>query len=295
MNNKTRLFQLFFIYLLRSAPFWYMLFIERSPPEAALSFGPRTGISGGYVMIFRFQLYKKPFSVSAVLFFLGLGMIAGGIFLSEYTVSMDYYGMAAGGLLVFITGIVVYAVYGKLEKQYQNMLRNGPLLRFTVESRYLKQIIDKNIEDIRSQNKALLFVMLFFCVLVAVVMPFFFEYGYLFIFIGIGLGAFLSAAAFVITSYRVAKQRNGKNEFILTRQSAYANGEFHSWNMPGTSLTEVKYVAPDPKKDRPGRLELTYLAVSYPAPLEQKVNIPVPAEFECDIPGVMQALREQIP
>ncbi len=241
----------------------------------------------------RFKLYKKPFITSIIFIAAGFVMITGGIILPEYTGEMGYYALFMGGILVFITGFVILFIYGRLEKQYQNILNNNPLLHFTVDSKYLKHNIDKSIEDLRSQNKATLFIMLFFCGLVAIILPFLFEDGYLFIFIGLGLGVFLTAAEITITHYRVYKLKNGTNEFILTRDNAYVSGEFHSWNMPGTSLTDIKFVRPDVKKDRIGRLEITYYAVTYPAPLKQKINIPVPADLVCRIPEIIEILQQK--
>ncbi|MHB1152413.1 MAG: hypothetical protein ACYCWE_03925 [Eubacteriales bacterium] len=245
------------------------------------------------MLIPRFRLYKKPFITSVAFLITGFVMTAGGFILADYTGTMDYYAMAMGGFLVFIIGLIILILYGKLEKQYQNILYNNPLLHFTVDNKYLKHNIDKNIEDLKSQNKAILFVMLFFCVLVAVVLPFFFEDGYLFIFIGLGLGVFLTSAAIIITYYRINKLKNSTNEIILTGDSAYVGGEFHSWNMPGTSLTMINYVPPDVKKDRLGLLEITYHAVSYPAPLKQKINIPVPIDLVYRIPEVIQILQQK--
>jgi len=245
------------------------------------------------MLIPRFRLYKKPFITSVIFLASGFVMTTVGFILADYTGTMDYYAMVMGGFFVFILGLIILIIYGKLEKQYQNILYNNPLLHFTVDNKYLKQNIDKNIEELKSQNQATLFVMLFFCVLVAVVMPFLFEDGYLFIFIGLGLGAFLTSAAIIITYYRVNKLKKGTNEFILTRDSAYVSGEFHSWNMPGTSLTMINFVPPDVKKDRLGRLEITYYAVSYPAPLKQKINIPVPHDLLYKIPEVIQILQQK--
>lgn len=241
----------------------------------------------------RFRLYKKPFITSVIFLTAGLVMVTGGFILADYTVSMDYYAMVMVGIFCFITGSVILFMYGKLEKQYQNILYNNPLLHFTVDNKYLKHNIDKSIKDIKSQNKATLFIMLFFCVLVAVVLPFFFEDGYLFIFIGLGLGVFLTSAEIIITHFRVNKLKNGTNEFILTGDNAYVSGEFHSWNMPGTSLTMINFVPPDVKNDLPGRLEITYYAVSYPAPLKQKINIPVPIDLVYRIPEVIQILQQK--
>ncbi len=100
------------------------------------------------MLIPRFRLYKKPFITSVIFLASGFVMTTVGFILADYTGTMDYYAMVMGGFFIFIIGLIILIMYGKLEKQYQNILYNNPLLHFTVDNKYLKQNIDKNIEDL---------------------------------------------------------------------------------------------------------------------------------------------------
>jgi len=156
----------------------------------------------------------------------------------------------------------------------------------------LKEFTPKN-ERIKTCADALicskLLIMLVFCALVAVVLPFLFEDGYLFIFIGIGMAALLSLSAWIITAYRVRKLQKGSNAFVLSPLGAYAGGEFHSWNTPETRLTGVRYRPPE--HGEPGWLEIEYMAVSYPAAAVQKVLIPIPEEVAARAEELVRALE----
>ena len=92
--------------------------------------------------------------------------------------------------------------------------------------------------NLKSDNKAKLLIMLFFCGLFAVVLPFLFEDGYLFIYICLGIAAFLTLSALVLTWYGVRRLRQGNSEFILSLNGAYALGGYYAWNMPGTSFEQ---------------------------------------------------------
>jgi MFS family permease len=242
--------------------------------------------------MFRTQLYKKPFNTAAVFAALGAGLIMAGFALAASTGSMGYYAMVAFGIFALIIGIVTFVMYTRLEREFRRTISDKPLLRYTVEKSLLEENITRNIKEVKSQNKAILMTMLFFCALTAVVLPFLFEDGTLFIFIGIGMAVFLTLAAWAVTSYRIVKLKKGTNEIILSKDGAFVSGEFHSWRMPGTAVTEVRYKESDGKPQSCGILSITYTAASYPAPLSQTIHIPVPDDQAFRIPEVIKALEQ---
>jgi len=233
--------------------------------------------------------HKKPFIVALCFLIAGCLMLAAGPALVEITGSMGYYALIAFGVLSLIVAIVVYFAYRRLNREFRNMLESEPLLRFTADSHVLAQSVERSVRELKSENRAKLLIMLAFCALVAVVLPFLFEDGYLFIFIGIGMAALLSLSAWIITAYRVRKLQKGSNAFVLSPLGAYAGGEFHSWNTPETRLTGVHYRPPE--DGEPGMIEIEYTAVSYPASAVQKVNIPIPGDQVTQAEELMRILE----
>jgi hypothetical protein len=236
------------------------------------------------------KLCRKPYRTALVFLIAGLGMVGGGFILENRTGNMGFYALVMLGILALITAAAIYGVYRALDKRYQHAMGGEPLLRFTLEGARLRDAVQKNIAEIKAKNKAILFVMLFFCALAALVLPFFFEDGYLFVFIGAGMGIFLALAAFVITKYRVKKLRNGTSEFVLAKGGAIIAGEFHAWDMPGASVTRLEYKTAEKRGDGMGRLEITYQAAAVSGTPAEKVIFPIPEEHADKIPAILDAL-----
>ena len=235
------------------------------------------------------RLYRKPLIVAFAFLVAGALMTGGGFMLAESTGEMGFFALVAFGVLALIVAAVVYLMYRRLEEEFDKALRGKPVLRFTVENSVLADSIERNVRDLKADNKAKLLIMLAFCALFAIVLPFFFEDGYLFILICLGIAGFLTLSALIITAYRVRKLRKGSNEFILSPGGAYAGGEFHAWNMPGTRLTGVQYRSPEGAA--PGLIEIEYTADSYPVSASQKVSIPIPGDQAAQTEEIVRALE----
>ena len=237
-----------------------------------------------------FTFYRKPFMVAFVFSAVGILLIIGGFVLADQTASMGYYALVAFGVLCLIVGAVTYFMYRRMEQEYQRTLRGDPLLRFTVDASLLAEDTERRIRELKSENKVKLAVMLVFCALAAIVLPFFFEDGYLFVYISAGLAALLSLSALIITAYSVRRIRRGNNEYILSTNGAYVRGEYHTWAMPGTGLNSVKYKPPTEKKM--GVIEIEYTAASYPSEASVKVKIPIPEEQALKAEEMVKALEQ---
>ncbi|NLO13031.1 MAG: hypothetical protein GX124_02785 [Clostridiales bacterium] len=236
------------------------------------------------------HLYIKPFITAGAFLLAGIILLAGG-FIQSGDPNMNQYALVAFGLLFLIVAAVIFAMYGVMEKRYRSLFRDGPLLRFALPKDSHRMQAEKNIAQLRMKNKALLMVMLFFCALFAVILPFFVEEKLLMAGICLGLGAFLALAAWLITSYRVRKIRRSGDEVILGRGGAFLNGSFHAWNMPGAGITDLAYEPPGGKQE-PGELRIEYAAGIHPAPVTETLILQIPAELEDKIPRVLQALEE---
>ncbi len=236
------------------------------------------------------RLHTKPFITAGVFLLAGIVLVALGFILNGDP-SMSNYALAAFGLLFLIVAAVTFAMYGAMEKRYRKLLREAPLLRYTLPEEGRRAQTEKNAAELKMKNKALLTVMLFFCGLFAVVLPFFVEEKLLMAGICLGLGAFLSLAAWIITSCRVRKMRRGGEEVILGRGGAFLNGSFHAWDMPGTGITDLAYEAPA-GKGKPGELRIEYAAEAHPAPVTETLILQIPGDLADRMPGVLQALEE---
>ena len=203
---------------------------------------------------------------------------------------MNSYALATFGLLFLIVAVVIFAIYGAMEKRYRSLLRDEPLLHYTLPEDSHRMQTEKNIAALRMKNKALLTVMLFFCGLFAIILPFFVEEKIPMIGICLGIGAFLALAAWTITSYRVRKMLRGRKEVILGKGGAFLDGAFHVWDMPGTGITGLAYEPPS-QKGRLGELQIEYTAEALPAPITETIVLLIPPNLGKEMPGVLEALE----
>lgn len=236
------------------------------------------------------RLHTIPFITAGVFLLAGIALMMIGLMMADGQ-DMNGYAIGAFGLLFVITAAVTFAMYSNLEKRYRDLLREEPLLRYTLNAEAQQAQIKKNMAELKAKNKALLMVMLFFCALSAIILPFFVEEKIIMIFICLGLGAFLAMAAWVITAYRLSKLQRGGKEVILGRGGVYLDGSFHAWNMPGTDITALHYKSPA-STGMLGQLKIEYTAQAIPAPLKETIILLIPNEMEGKVPGVLQALEE---
>lgn len=127
-------------------------------------------------------------------------------------------------------------------------------------------------------------VMLFFCIPVAVLFPILFN-DILFLYIAIGIAIFITLSFFIITSYRIKKAKNANGLVMLTKNGAYAFGQYHGWGITGAWLDNARY------DDRKGRILIIYKAVSRTGPQSCKVTLPVPVEYEQQAIAAVEALN----
>lgn len=234
------------------------------------------------------HLYTKPYITAGVFMALGLGLMALG-FLFQGDADMNNYALGAFGLLALLLGVIIFIVYGKQEQEFRKLLGEKPLLRAALQAESSRAQAEKNIREKKAKNKALLLVMLFFCALFAVILPFFVAEKLLMAVICLAIGAFLALFAFVITAYRAHKMRKGGDMVILGRNGAFLHGTFHAWNLPGTAITNLFYTPPG-APGQPGELKISYTAPAYPAPMSETLILLIPKELEKDIPGVLAEL-----
>ena len=121
-------------------------------------------------------LHRRPFIVSGIFALLAAGVIVLGIYRLNVLSDFDAPGYILMGILLLVTALTIAVVYGLQEKQFRKAMRQ-PLMIYTLDPVWLKEIIAKNSAEIRGQNKVMLLVMVFFCALMAIIFLFLGEDG----------------------------------------------------------------------------------------------------------------------
>jgi hypothetical protein len=238
-------------------------------------------------------LYKKPFITASLFLFLGVASIFTGIIFENLTGEMNYFALVAFGVFFIIISLVVFAVYGAMEKKFKSVINNGKILDFTLNDEQFKNIAVKTGEEIKNTNKGLLIIMLAFCIVFGLFCLIFMEDGFILFAIFIVLGLFLTLMALIITKYRTNKAMKGSKRVILSTDAAYVGGEFHTWSMPGTAITSVIYIPRDGFEVKMGYLEIKYGAITIPGPSEYTFIIPIPFEIEFRAQEIVSILKQQ--
>jgi len=236
------------------------------------------------------NIYKKPFITAAAFIILGIFAIISGIYFEGSTGNSGYFAMVALGVFFIIIGAVVFSVYGMMEMKFKAVINNNKILDFTLNDETFNSVAIQTGEEVKQNNKALLFIMLAFCVSFGLISLFLFEDGIILFEIFIGLGIFLTIMALIITKYRLSKIKKGSKRVILSKNAAYVAGEFHTWNMPDTALLGARYVPRDGNNVKMGYIEIQYGAVTVPGPSTYSFIVPIPAEFENRANEIVQTL-----
>lgn len=168
-------------------------------------------------------LHRRPFIVSGLFALLSAGVIALGIYRLNVLSDFDAPGYILMGILLLVTALTIAVIYGLQEKQFRKAMRQ-PLMVYTLDPVWLKEIIAKNSAEIRGQNKVMLLVMVFFCALMAIIFLFLGEDGRMVSLVMVGLAAFLALAAWLITQYRIGKLKKGGQHVLLSPDGVTAGG-----------------------------------------------------------------------
>lgn len=238
-------------------------------------------------------LYKKPFITAAVFLILGAVSFISGIVLESATGDMNYFALMTFGIFFIIISLVVFAVYGMMERKFKNVLNNTKILDFTLNDISFNAIAEKTGDEIKSANKGLLFIMLAFCIVFGLLGLIFLEDGIIFLFIFFGLGVFLTVMALIITTYRTHKLKKGSKRVILSKNAAYVAGEFHNWSIPGTALLGARFIPRNGTDVFMSCIEIKYGAITIPGPSEYAFVVPIPFEAESRAQEIISILLQQ--
>jgi hypothetical protein len=170
------------------------------------------------------RLYTTPFVVAWIMLIIGLL----GAFNLAYLplIISDYDGMSGGFAIAFvggfiaIMGIVVFGVYGKLNRDFARMLAGDTLLTYVMPADIYAFFSRKQAEDIKQNNKMVLIMILGFCVLFGVI--FGLAVDTLFIIIFLCIAVFFTIVYFLATAVRTKKV---KKSLLERRRRVHIRGD----------------------------------------------------------------------
>jgi hypothetical protein len=234
------------------------------------------------------NLYTKPLIVAAVLFITGMSMLLGSLWLEIETGDTNYFGIATISFMITLSGVITWILFGKVNRQFRKTLAN-PLLQYTLSPSATKDVIEKNIKELWSTNTASLVLIVFFCLLFGLFGFVFGEDWGVFAMICLGIAIFMTVTFWIITNYRVRKLRHGSHQVILSAQGVYVLGQYHSWGLKGSWISDLYYTPADSFGD--GELRITYSVVTTAGPKDETVILLVPMEEDPKIPEVLEAIK----
>jgi prepilin signal peptidase PulO-like enzyme (type II secretory pathway) len=232
----------------------------------------------------KISLYSKPLTVSWALLIIGLLATCNLAYIP--LIFKDYNGMGGGfavaaiGVVLIIVAISMFVVYGKLDREFKRMFNGDILLNFLLPTEIYQQYMVKEVKNIKSSNRIVLFTIIAFSVVFAVIFTIISQ-STLFIIIFLSIDIFFVLVYFISTAARTGKVKKSKAVIYLSINAAYVFGQMHCWNMVGSNFISAEFAdKTDNEYNLPcGYIEINYSAVAYPVPQIYTAVIPVPAEY----------------
>lgn len=239
------------------------------------------------------KLYTTPFIVVWIMLVVGL---LGAFNLAYIPLFIeDYDGMDGGfafmviGIFIVIISVIVFATYGKLNSDFKKMLAGDTLLSFVMPFDIYRFFSQKETEDIKGNNKIVLFMILGFCVLFGAILGIVVDP--LFILICLGIAVFFTIIFFITTSFRTNKVKKSQSLVCLNMGGAYVLGQIHSWSMSGTWPLSVSFFDGVHERLPCPCIQVTYMAPNYPVPQQHTVTIPVLPQIADQACWAVNAIR----
>lgn len=223
------------------------------------------------------KLYSTPFTVAWVMLIVGLLAVFNlayvPLFIDEYDGMDGGFAFTVIGGLIVITAVIIFIMYGKLNSDFKKMLAGDTLLSYVMPKDIYNFFSQKEAEDIKGNNKIVLFMIIGFCVLFGAI--FGIAIDPLFILICLGIAVFFTIVFFVTTAFRTNKVKKSRALVCLNIGGAYVMGEMHSWHMAGTWPVNINFFDGVQQHLPCPVIQITYTAVSYPVPRQHTLTIPV--------------------
>lgn len=227
------------------------------------------------------KLYSTPFIVAWVMLIIGFlgafNLAYLPLIFNEYDGMNGGYALTVIGIFIAISAIVIFAVYGKLNNDFKKMLVGDTLLSFILPYELYGFFSQKETEDIKGNNKIVLFMILGFCVLFSAI--FGIAVDPLFILIFLGIAVFFTIIYFVTTTFRTNKVKKSDALVCLNVGGAYVFGQLYSWSMTGAWPVSIHFLDGVQAQLPCPCIQMTYATANYPVPQQHTVTIPVMPQF----------------
>ncbi|MDD4923641.1 MAG: hypothetical protein PHF74_02240 [Dehalococcoidales bacterium] len=185
------------------------------------------------------------------------------------------FALSAGGLMVAITGFVAAAIYFRLARNVDSIMRNVDVLAYwTYTPEQWRQYTEEEHKEDAAAKRGLFMLIAIIAVIVGIIMAIAIRENFhiiALIILGIIAVAGLSAFFSTIASYRYNKKHHG--EVYITPDGAYFNRQMHIWKGIGNQLEEISL---DDDGTGLNRLIITYSALAAYKRNSYTIRIPVP-------------------
>ncbi len=243
------------------------------------------------------KAYGKAIKAGWILISIGVIGTVVGFNLGGSTGNDAFFALMALGVLLLISGMATVGVYAAMERGLSHALEDSAaLLRFTIAAEDYTVYAARQAEEIRSASRTSLTIALIFCGLMAVGGPLLVKKeGIIYTFTGVGLALFLGFVSWIATKYRVGKLKNADKEVVLTSHGAYIGGQFHTWKLPLSFLSEAVYFgAGEYENNSHAVIRITYNAFTRTIVTPYTILIPVPAGMEEKAKAAVYALKNRV-
>jgi len=228
--------------------------------------------------------YLKPKLFALVLLFISLGMIWGGFFMESETFDMNFFGLAFIGIFFMIMSLVTFFVYNNLQHKLNDLLDSTPLMDFQLSTEEVERAKTENDAALKSYNKRIWLTIVAFCLLFAIVGPFFVEQWDLWIMICAAIAVFFTFVFGLATYVRTRKAKRTDSTVILNEKGVYFMGSYYTFGMTGVWLTQADY---DPET---ALLKLMVTAATTAGPADSIIIIPIPPQYRDKIESILTQL-----
>ena len=235
-------------------------------------------------------LYKKPYLLALTAAILGLAAFLYGLYRSGELGDMGGYAFSFVGFFLFITGLVIGAVFLNLERKFRLAL-GQPLLAYTADPAQYDQAIEKTINQIKAANTVSWLTILVFCVLLALLGPLFVEDGLVMTAIAAVIAAVMTVLFWLITRYRVHKLLSGSRQVIRAVHGVYVAGEFHAWSGFSSKLIDIRYFEPGENGRLSGMISGSYRVIGAYRSNDGFFNLAVPPELDSQARAAVDAVK----
>lgn len=180
------------------------------------------------------------------------------------------------GVFIFISSIFVFFMFNKRAKIVNALFEMDKKLAYwEIDNTLLKSFLKEEYEKRKSENKAKLFIMIFFFILFGAIFTIvaFDEVGFSMLLIFAVITVFLALAARVIPMLSYNKKIRGRGYVFISKDAILINDTLHDFTSIGSRLKKVGVYSENPRL-----LYFTYSYIMSYGKFDYTVYVPVPID-----------------